>query len=151
MFHWFFCWTLIRLSRHWACLCQGYWLYRNLIDWLIIVTYYAGHLLPVTMVGSTMRRVQACIDSIDKTGISPIILAYKYINNTCKATPIPLPHKNNNNTNLLVLIWDQTSGEKTHLQFISRVHCMVSCRRHWRPATQRWQAVTWQRRGRLHQ
>ena len=29
------CWTLIRLSRHWAWLCWGYWRYRSLIDWLI--------------------------------------------------------------------------------------------------------------------
>ena len=28
-------WTLIRLSRHWAWLCWGYWRYRNLIDWCI--------------------------------------------------------------------------------------------------------------------
>ena len=30
-----YCWTLIRMSRHWAWLCQGYWRYRNLFDWLI--------------------------------------------------------------------------------------------------------------------
>ena len=29
------CWTLIWLSRHWACLRRGYWRYRSLIDWLI--------------------------------------------------------------------------------------------------------------------
>ena len=29
-----FCsWTLIRLLRHWAWLCRGYWHYRSLIDW----------------------------------------------------------------------------------------------------------------------
>ena len=32
------CWTLIWLSRHWAWLCQGYWCYRSLIDWLIVLT-----------------------------------------------------------------------------------------------------------------
>ena len=31
----FCCWTMIRLSRHWAWLCRGYWRYRSLIDWLI--------------------------------------------------------------------------------------------------------------------
>ena len=31
----FCCWTLIWLSRHWAWLCRGYWLYRSLIDWSI--------------------------------------------------------------------------------------------------------------------
>ena len=31
-----FCfWTLIQLSHHWAWLRQGYWHYRNSIDWLI--------------------------------------------------------------------------------------------------------------------
>ena len=37
LFPWFCCWTLIRLSRHWACLRWGYWRYRSLIliDWLI--------------------------------------------------------------------------------------------------------------------
>ena len=30
----FWFWTQIRLSRHWAWLCWGYWRYRNLIDWL---------------------------------------------------------------------------------------------------------------------
>ena len=31
----FCCWTLLRLSCRWACLCRGYWHYRNLIDdWL---------------------------------------------------------------------------------------------------------------------
>ena len=29
----FCCWILIRLSRHWAWLCRGYWRYRSLIDW----------------------------------------------------------------------------------------------------------------------
>ena len=31
----FCCWTLIRLSRHWAWLCRGYWCYRSFIDWLL--------------------------------------------------------------------------------------------------------------------
>ena len=31
----FCCWTLIRLSHHWAWLCWGYWHYSSLIDWLI--------------------------------------------------------------------------------------------------------------------
>ena len=32
----FCCWTLIRLSRHWAWLCRGYWRYRNwLINWFM--------------------------------------------------------------------------------------------------------------------
>ena len=31
----FCCWTLIRLSRHWAWLRWRYWRYRSLIDWLI--------------------------------------------------------------------------------------------------------------------
>ena len=29
------CWTLIRLSHHWAYLHWGYWCYRSLIDWSI--------------------------------------------------------------------------------------------------------------------
>ena len=35
MFHQFSYWTLIWLSRHPVWLHQGYWRYRNLIDWLI--------------------------------------------------------------------------------------------------------------------
>ena len=35
----FCCWTLIWLSCHWAWLCQGYWRYRSLIDWLIDWTF----------------------------------------------------------------------------------------------------------------
>ena len=35
LFPWFCCWTLIRLSCHWAWPCRGYWRYRTLIDWLI--------------------------------------------------------------------------------------------------------------------
>ena len=31
----FCCWTLIRMSRHWARLRRGYLRYRSLIDWLI--------------------------------------------------------------------------------------------------------------------
>ena len=31
----FCCWTLMRLSRHWAWLRREYWRYRSLIDWLI--------------------------------------------------------------------------------------------------------------------
>ena len=30
----FCCWTLIRLSLHWAWLCREYWHYRNVFDWL---------------------------------------------------------------------------------------------------------------------
>ena len=40
LFLWFCCWTLIRLSHHWVWLCQGYWPYRSLIDWLIDKHYY---------------------------------------------------------------------------------------------------------------
>ena len=35
LFPQFCCWTLIRLSRHWAWLHRGYWRYRSLVDWLI--------------------------------------------------------------------------------------------------------------------
>ena len=31
------CWTVIRLSRHWAWLRRGYWRYRNLFVWLIVI------------------------------------------------------------------------------------------------------------------
>ena len=35
----FCCWTVIRLSRHWAWLRWWYWRYRNLIDWWLIDMY----------------------------------------------------------------------------------------------------------------
>ena len=55
----FCCWTLIRLSRHWAWLRQGYWRYRSLIDWLIdwssvnntSLTVWAPHYHITWMVG----------------------------------------------------------------------------------------------------
>ena len=41
VFPWFCCWTLIRLSRHWAWLRRGYWCYRSLIDWYMNVVSHA--------------------------------------------------------------------------------------------------------------
>ena len=35
LFPQFCCWTMIRLSHHWAWLRRGYWRCRGLIDWLI--------------------------------------------------------------------------------------------------------------------
>ena len=48
----FCCWTLIWLSRHWAWLRRGYWLYRSLNDWLIDWLIEQVHF--------TVRRVQVC-------------------------------------------------------------------------------------------
>ena len=44
---WMCCWTPIWLSCHWAWLHRGYWRFRNLIDWLIVIKTYARSTLQV--------------------------------------------------------------------------------------------------------
>ena len=83
----FCCWTLIRLSCHWAWLRQGHWHYRNLIDWLCGLTTWNVISLFVLLRYSSIRHIHFIKENV--SGVNsylPLILS-------CICFKKTLPHK----------------------------------------------------------
>ena len=141
LFSRFCCWTLIRLSRHWAWLRRGYWRYRNLIDWLILSGITDTDVAKRQYVQNQLARVVTKLPPFTRSvpllcslhwlpvkfrvDFKICLLTYKTLSekqpvylHSLFATPLPSRHRDHIKESLCLYLESRPMLGKGHLAFV---------------------------------